>query len=482
MGLLFLPLYVRYLGIEAYGLVGLFGVLQTWLMLLDAGMSPTLGREMARFTAGARSVQSIRDLLRSLEVIAISLACVISAGVWAAAGWLAHDWLKAERLSPDEVRDAIAVMAFVIALRFVEGIYRSALFGLQRQVWYNLASAAVATLRNVGALCVLVFISPTIGAFFLWQAFASALSVAVLAAGVYRALPAAPRAASFSIEALRGVWRFAGGMTGITLLAVLLTQVDKVLLSRLLTLEAFGYYVFAATVAGALYLLIAPIATALHPHLVELVSKGDTTATAAVYHRAAQAVAVLTVPAALLMTFYGEGAVYAWSGNAELAHMVAPILAALALGNLLNGFMNVPYQLQLANGMTAFAVKVNVVAVAVLVPAIIWVVPRHGALGAACVWVALNAGYVLIGIPLMHRRLLPGEKWRWYMQDTLLPGLGACVALALMAPFRPASLDSRLAWFAFLALGLVMAQVGAAATVQEFRMRMSMSIRKMLSA
>ena len=53
-----------------------------------------------------------------------------------------------------------------------------------------------------------------------------------------------------------------GGMIGITFLALLLTQVDKLLLSKLLTLSEYGYYTLAATVAAALYMLISPITQA----------------------------------------------------------------------------------------------------------------------------------------------------------------------------------------------------------------------------
>jgi hypothetical protein len=49
MSLAFVPLYIKYLGIEAYGLIGIFVMLQAWLTLLDMG---ALGREMARFTGG----------------------------------------------------------------------------------------------------------------------------------------------------------------------------------------------------------------------------------------------------------------------------------------------------------------------------------------------------------------------------------------------------------------------------------------------
>jgi hypothetical protein len=60
MGLAFIPLYIKYHGIEAYGLIGLFALLQAWLGLLDMGMTPILGREMARFTGGT-GVVNIRS-------------------------------------------------------------------------------------------------------------------------------------------------------------------------------------------------------------------------------------------------------------------------------------------------------------------------------------------------------------------------------------------------------------------------------------
>ncbi len=49
VGLLILPFYLGHLGAEAYGLIGFFAVLQAWLQLLDAGLSPSLVRQLAFF-------------------------------------------------------------------------------------------------------------------------------------------------------------------------------------------------------------------------------------------------------------------------------------------------------------------------------------------------------------------------------------------------------------------------------------------------
>ena len=452
MGLAFIPLYIQCLGMEAYGLIGLFAVMQAWLTLLDMGMTPTLNREMARYTAGAHSPQSIRDLLRSLEILCFSLAALIALGVWGASAYLAGDWLRAEKLPTAVVAQALSVMALVAALRFVEGIYRGSLFGLQRQVWYNAANAILATLRYGGAVAVLAWVSPTVQAFFLWQALVSLLSIAVFAASVHQALPNPPLPPKFSREALVGVWKFASGMLGISFLSLLLTQVDKVLLSRILPLESFGYYTLAATVAGVLYMVIAPISQAVFPRMVELITRDDQTALIAVYHQGAQLVTVLTVPAVMLLTFFGGGVVFMWSGDAKLAENTAPILSPLVLGIFLHGLMWIPYNCQLAYGWTSLALRANVVAVFLIIPAIFWVVPKYGAVGAAWLWVALNAGYVLISVQFMHQRLLPGEKWRWYFADILLPVVGA-IGISIMAThLQPASYLDRWHWFAFLAV------------------------------
>jgi hypothetical protein len=53
IGIVMVPVYLRCMGREAYGLVGFFAVLSAWLALLDLGLSPDLAREAARYRAGA---------------------------------------------------------------------------------------------------------------------------------------------------------------------------------------------------------------------------------------------------------------------------------------------------------------------------------------------------------------------------------------------------------------------------------------------
>ncbi|MHA7816751.1 MAG: lipopolysaccharide biosynthesis protein [Pseudohaliea sp.] len=450
MGLAFVPLYIRYLGIEAYGVIGLFTVLQSWLTMLDLGMRPALNREMARFFGGTHSPQTIRDLLRSIEILTLAVAVLIFSLFWASAGWVAGEWLNAGSLSVEAVARAFIVMGCVSGLRFVEAVYSASISGLQHQVMQNVITSTMATLRGGGAVLILAFLSPTLEAFFLWQAAMSLLTLAWLASAVYRVLPPAPRRARFSPAEVGRVWQFARGMLLITLLALFLSQFDKVLLSRLLSLESYGYYMFAANIAMALSVFTSPIVNAFYPRFSQLVAAGKHDELVEVYHLAAQALSVLVGTLGLLLVLHSRPLIQAWTGDAELTHHAAPLLSLLAAGTLLNRLMAGPYRLQLAFGWTGLTIKANAIAVAVLVPALFVVAPSYGAMGAAAVWLALNLGYFVIVVSFMHRRLLVDEKNRWYLRDVFLPlGLAFLVAfpLRLLVP----ELDNRLLTAALLA-------------------------------
>jgi len=443
MGLAFIPLYIRCLGVEAYGLIGVFALLQVSLSLLDMGLTPTIGREMARFTGGTHSNQSIRDLLRTTEVIAAVIAILIAATVAFGAKWIATSWLKADTLPASTVTQAFVIMGLVIALRFLEGIYRSVIVGLQQQVLFNIVSGVMATFRWGGAAGILLWVSPTIEAFFLWQCIASFVALGILCFITYSSLHGGAHCGRFSIEAFSRVSGFLGGMVSINFFALLLMQVDKILLSRLLTLSEFGFYTLASTLAGALFMLIGPITQAFYPKFCELYARGDTVALRDGFHKSSQLVSVIAGSGAIVLMLFAQIFLEIWTQDAKLAEKVAPLLSILMLGNLLNGLMWVPYQMQLAHGWTSLTAKINVVAVVLIVPTILWVVPRHGAIGAAWVWVALNAGYCVVAVQIMHVRVMTSEKWHWYRWDVMSP-LGGAFLLALTVKLitpKPQTLD-----------------------------------------
>lgn len=477
MGLAFIPLYIRYLGIEAYGLIGLFALLQTWLSLLDMGITPTLGREMSRFTGGSHTAESIRDLLRSIELIAAGIALCIAGGIFLGANWIATSWLQPETLPVGVVAHAFGVMGLVTAIRFMENVYRSSIIGLQRQVLFNVINTVMATIRGLGAVSVLVWASASIEAFFIWQGLVSIATLIVLAVTTYANLPCTKRAGHFSLEALRGVWRFSGGMIGITFLALLLTQVDKVMLSKLISLSEYGYYALSATIAGTLFMLVSPITQAIYPRMCEQHACTDRTAFIEIFHKGAQLVSVTAGSFAIVVILFSDRFLLLWTQDIVLSERASPLLSLLMLGNLLSGLNYMPYHAQLAHGRTALVLRINLISVGIFVPTILIITPVYGSLGAAWVWVIFTLAYVLVADSLMFDEYLSGRRLSWYVNDLLSPlaaGFSTAYTAKVYLPIFAAPLENLLA----LLLAFVVTSAAAAIASSYLRGQVIIIVRQ----
>lgn len=454
MGLAFIPLYIKLMGVESYGLVGIFATLQALFAILDLGLTHTLNREMARLTMKENEARSMHDLLRTMEIPNWAIAALIGGAVMAISPLIAFHWVHPESLSPDSIKHAIILMGLAMAFQWPLGLYVGGLMGLQRQVLLNTVNIIMFTFRGLGSVLVLWRLSSTIEAFFIWQAVSSACHTLLLAALLRRSLPKAPSRPRFRRDLLSDVWRFAAGITGISVLSTILMQSDKLILSRMLSLELFGYYTFASVVAINVYNIFGPVFSAAYPRLTNLVALQKEEAVISLYHKSAQLISVLTLSAVVVIALFSRDVIALWTQNPETAQNSYLLVSILAVGTGLNGLMHMPYGLQLAYGWTRLAFFLNLASVLVLVPMVVVLTHFYGGVGAASVWVILNTGYLLIGINLMHRRLIPSEKWRWAREDILLP-LATSLAVAgtcrLLLPV-PESLVGGIVYFALLSM------------------------------
>ena len=164
-----LPLYIKFMGIESYGLIGIFASLLSVFSLLDMGLSTTLNRELARLSILPDKAQEMRNLVRTLELPYWGFAFFIGITLVCLSGPIAHYWVKVDKLAPATVKQALIIMGGVMALRWPVSLYSGGLMGLQKQKLLNVINVIEATIRGLGAVLVLWLISPTIQAFFIWQ-------------------------------------------------------------------------------------------------------------------------------------------------------------------------------------------------------------------------------------------------------------------------------------------------------------------------
>jgi O-antigen/teichoic acid export membrane protein len=421
MGLLFIPLYIKCIGIEAYGLIGIFSVLQIIFGLLDSGLGGTLTREMARLSVMPGKGEEMRNLVRTMETIYWCISLTAGIAVISLSPFVAYHWINAGSLPQIVVVQAFIIMGINTVFQMPVGFYSGGLIGLQKQVALNVINIIIGTLRGAGAMLILWFISPTIQAFLLWQIVISIINVCVAAMFMQHNLPHDGSKAMFQKKLLKGVWKFTAGIGGISILSVILTQLDKVILSKLLSLESLGYYMLASMVAMSLTRLFTPYFSAIYPRFTQFVSMNKEEELKRLYHKSSQFMSVLIMPAAIVLAMFSYEIMLIWTRNPITAEKTHLIVSIMIIGTTLNGVMNLPYALQLASGWTKLSVIKNIIAVIILAPLIFILTKWYGAVGGAIAWLILNLGYVLLEIPVMHSKLLKGEKWKWYWNDVCVP-------------------------------------------------------------
>ena len=421
VGIAFLPLYIQYLGISAYGLIGFFITLQAILSFLDLGFSQTLNREMARFKAGKYSAISIKKLLRSIEILLIFVAIFIFFLVWGLSDFIAFNWLSSAKLQPNIIASAVVIMGAIIGLKPIEQIYFRSLFGLERQVVANIIMSLSSLVRFGGSLLALIFIENSIVIFFLWQLASSIFFLLILMFFTYFFLPQTKEKIMIAFYPIKNVWKFSIGICGITILAIMMTQFDKIILSSLLSLELFGYYSLAWTIASATMLISLPISQAYYPKLVDRIATENKNDFNKLFHQGSQMIVILAGSLVGIIFFFSDNLIYLWTGDFNLATKISPILRPLIIGCFLNYLVWMPYQAQLAYGWTRFGLWANLIAVLFILPSIYIVTPIYGEVGAAWIWVSLNLGYITLGMHFMYKKILQTEKKDWYIQDIIKP-------------------------------------------------------------
>lgn len=419
--ILFVPIYLKYIGAEGYGLIGIFASLQVVLSLLDNGLSTTLNKEIAKLSVLPKTELQIRNLVKTLGSVYWVIAFCAGIIALCVSPLLAKYWVHPKELTVQTITYAFILLSVSLVFQFPSGFYSGGLLGLQRQVLLNILRILFATLKSAGALVVLIFVSNSVLAFFGWTLFISILQAFVYKYCLWFYLPATQEKPVFAKQELKNIWRFAAGMTAIGLTGILLTQVDKIILSKILSLEEFGYYTFAFTVGSIMYMIVGPISQSYFPKFSTLLSENKIAELNKLYHQSCQIVTLLVIPFAIFLSLFSKEILFLWTHNGTTVENTWRITSVVALAVAIHCLMYMPYMLCLANSHTRLAFYTNIIILIFLIPGTIFSAIHFGGLGGAACWLIITVIYFFINPVMIHRLFLKGEAFNWYWHDTFKP-------------------------------------------------------------
>lgn len=421
IGIVITPLYLKYLGAEPYGLVGIFALMQAWLSLLDVGISPTLGRQAAVMRGQGDSVANFWALLKSFEAIFMGLAVLMAAGIFIASHWLARHWINVQSLELSTVIACLQIMGVLIGLRWFAALYRSGINGLEDQIWLNAFNISIISLKFLGALLLVATISDEILHFFIYQLAIGCLEVMLLNWRFYSRIdkPAQARYIAFDWAVVKSVMPYAMGIAYTSAIWTLTTQTDKLIFSKVLPLAEFGYFTLVALAAGGITLINSPIVQALTPRMTYLYTKGENEKLITLYRDSSQITAVIALCVASMVGLYAQPLIFAWTGDQTAAAWGADVLFWFAHGNAVMLMGAYPYYIQKAMGKLRWHVIGSTLMATLQMPIIYWAATTYGAAGAGKAWLIFLSAWFVLWTPFLHRQLIPGLHVHWLLRDIL---------------------------------------------------------------
>lgn len=453
---LLIPVQIRQLGVEAYGLIGFLATLQVLFSLFDLGLSPAVTWYVARAAPDQRRTAAI--VLGRVGPVYLGIGAALGLGLALAAPWLASDWLHLVGLPVGDAAAAIRLAGVSLMVRWPVSLLAGSLAGLQRFGPLNTAKGIHACVSFTGAVVVL-FVWHDVVAFSAWLVASAALELALYGVMVSRSIAGRPRPAAAEVR-LGALWRYAGTLAAISALSLILTQADRVMLARLVTTARLGEYVAAYNLLFGLSLIQLFVASAMYPSFATDLVTGDVDRIERRHHDATQTIMYFYALPFSLVVLFGEPVLQLFLAP-DAARSTAPVLALLAIGFLFNALAAVPFSLAIAGGQSRLLIVVNAANLVWYLPALAVAIAAYGPVGAAAAWAALNVTYLVTVIPVVQRRLLGGGTLSWLRSAfVVFPVVALLVLAALRLVVGARRPEDPLFWLAILVGGLVYAVIG----------------------
>lgn len=427
-GFLFIPLYIKYLGFESYAVISFTLIIAGVMAVLDAGLTATLSREFARTD---QSILEKRRVFKTLETTYFLIIIFITTSIFFFSNSIASNWLNLKTIETDRASFFIKVIGFEASFQMLFRFYMGGVLGFERQVKANMFQVGWGMLRN-GLVVIAIYLVPKLEMFFIWQLVASVIFTITIRLFLTKILTSKYTFAFKPIlekEVLSKLWRFAGGVLLISVVAALNTQMDKLAISKLLDIDSLGYYTLAVSLAMGILVFVSPISVALLPRFTALYSNCKDQEAAQLFAKVNLFVAIVVFAIMANMVFYAKELIWIWTGNLDLAEKSGIFLVPLSVSFTMLSLQVIPYDIAIANGYTRLNNILGIVSLTVTMPGY-WIATKYfGGLGAAYVYCFVQTTITFIYIYFINKKFLRAKIYDLIFNKILFP-LGVTLLIA----------------------------------------------------
>jgi len=400
VGVFAVPIIVRGLGIERFGLLALCWGILGYFGMFDLGLGKATTRAVAE-VVGRGQLQQLPALAGTCLLLHAAVGLVGGLAMAALTPLMATRILKISPALVPEARTSLLILSAAVPVIVISAALRGILEAGQRFALVNWVKAP--------ANC-LVFLIPAVAAHF-----GVGLSRIVLFIGMGRlaaalaywrlchhAFPVLRNSLRVEVSLVAPLLQFGSWVTVSNVIGPVLAYLDRFLIGSIVSVSAVAYYSGPYELVARLWILPWSLVFTLFPAVTVLNSHGARPEMKQIYGRSVKAVVLLVGPLALLLAFLAKDILRLWLG-ADFAMASSPVLRILAVGVLVVSVANVPFTFLQSLGRADIPAKFHLLELPLYLGLAWWMISRSGIVGAAFAWAAIMS---------LDALLLFGAAWK----------------------------------------------------------------------
>lgn len=334
-----IPIYIHHLGMESYGLIGFYVSLEASMVFFDFGMGVASNKLLA--SESKISVKTTK-ILNTIELIYWGVSLVIGGGIILASDFIANHWLSIESSAIDGPK-MIRLMGLLFMVSWSKSLYMGFLAGQKKIFLQNKIQLGIVITQGLALYLFITQLSNKIETYFYVLIFMTIVDVSLLR---YFGKASFVKKSGFAQKGmLNEFFKYSSGVALLSVLSLFAFQFDKVLVSKVFTVEDLGIYNLASVLPFAVLTLIYPITTASFPRIVNISGNPEKKKIFEDW----SSIVVLIVSSFMVILYFNLPTVFSlWVG--EQKAIVSELTVLVLLGIFFHTGTNMVYNLLLSNG------------------------------------------------------------------------------------------------------------------------------------
>ncbi|EKR1422898.1 oligosaccharide flippase family protein, partial [Salmonella enterica subsp. diarizonae serovar 50:z:z52] len=354
-----LPYYLHILGATQWGIVAICITIQALMLLADMGMAQIMPRDIAKHSFDKNKLYAIYN---GFYKVYLYLAFFISTTIVILSYYIVYHWLNVA------IKYDTLVCIILLAIQFLFQFPNNANIGFWngtlQQHKSNIRQCFFFTLRHIIAFT-LVYNWPSAISYQIGFCLVAICESLINSYNIYSELKSYNCKKEY-LFSIKKIFSESGALSAAVLIGLLVTQLDRIILSRTLDLTIYGYYILGATLAQYFLQLQYPLLRVFFPRLAINLNKKTIFALL-------KCMCLFCVLPCIIMIIIAPYFLKYWLNNYQAA-MVALWPLRLILGAIaINSLYNIIYQVLLIKEETKLILFINIislVAVSIVVSAL----------------------------------------------------------------------------------------------------------------